>query len=380
MSGRNRRWSPGPLAIGIGLLVALAWIAPEMRNRLDEKRNLSYREDAERAVNLSDRYASDKRYVLELINTARLAEGLVPVSLGDNPAAQGHAEALRDACVLSHWGPDGLKPYARYSMAGGYQANSENASGPVACDPSDAYDDIREGLRDSMEGLMESPGHRANILNPLHRRVNIGIALDRGVWLVQHFEGDYITYERLPTLNNGSLSLTGHLRNGTGMEEHGNIHITYDPPPHELTRGQLFHTYCYGHGDTVAVILRDPFPGRFAPQKAELLDSIELEDVTRTSCPDPYGVDADVFIPSSTDGIERTQAELRSVVMETVPPDPIFLLSEMWALSDGNAAFDIRADIRKVIEMYGPGLYTVEVLGTLEGSPGVVSSYTLWLR
>ena len=43
-------------------------------------------------------------------------------------------------------------------------------------------------------------------------------------------------------------------------------------------------------------------------------------------------------------------------------------------------AFDIRADISKVIEMYGPGLYTLEVLGMVEDSLEVVSSYTLWLR
>ena len=67
MSGKNRRWSPGLLVVGIGLLIAFAWIAPEIRNRLDETRNLSYREDAERAVDLSERYVSDKRYVLELI-------------------------------------------------------------------------------------------------------------------------------------------------------------------------------------------------------------------------------------------------------------------------------------------------------------------------
>ena len=227
---------------------------------------------------------------------------------------------------------------------------------------------------------MESPGHRANILIPLHRRVNIGIALDRGVWLVQHFEGDYITYERLPTLNNGSLSLAGHLRNGAWMEEHGEIHITYDPPPRELTRGQLFHTYCYAVGDTVAVILRDPFPGMFARKKAELFDSIEVEAVTRRSCPDPYEVNAGIFIPSSTSNIEQTQAELRSDVMETVLADPVFLLSETWTLSDGNTAFEIRANIGKVIEMHGPGLYTVEVLGMVEDSLEVVSSYILLMR
>ena len=71
--------------------------------------------------------------MLELINAERARAGLNPVILGDNIAAQLHAEAALENCFSSHWGVDGLKPYMRYSLAGGYQSNGENGSGLDYC-------------------------------------------------------------------------------------------------------------------------------------------------------------------------------------------------------------------------------------------------------
>ena len=65
-------------------------------------------------------HIEEKRYMLELINAERIEVGLHPVALGDNVAAQVHAEASLKYCFSSHWGIDGLKPYMRYSLAGGY--------------------------------------------------------------------------------------------------------------------------------------------------------------------------------------------------------------------------------------------------------------------
>ena len=65
----------------------------------------------EPAVSPALRHIEEKRYMLELINTVRTQAGLDPVVLGDNVAAQLHAESSLDNCVGSHWGIDGLKPY-----------------------------------------------------------------------------------------------------------------------------------------------------------------------------------------------------------------------------------------------------------------------------
>ena len=78
--------------------------------------------------------------MLELINEERVRRGVPPVELGDNWAAQLHVESALENCFFSHWGIDGLKPYMRYSLAGGYQSNGENGSGGGLCiKASDGY-------------------------------------------------------------------------------------------------------------------------------------------------------------------------------------------------------------------------------------------------
>ena len=39
--------------------------------------------------------------------------------------AQSHAESMIDGCYSSRWDDRGLKPYMRYSLAGGVGANAE---------------------------------------------------------------------------------------------------------------------------------------------------------------------------------------------------------------------------------------------------------------
>ncbi len=94
--------------------------------------------------------------MLELINAERKKAGLNSVTLGDNVVAQLHAEAALEKCFSGHWGVDGLKPYMRYSLAGGYQSNGENGSGLDYCiKASDGYranSSIRQETRETMDG------------------------------------------------------------------------------------------------------------------------------------------------------------------------------------------------------------------------------------
>ena len=160
------------------------------------------------------RHIEEKHHMLKLINNERVSAGLNPVVLGDNSAAQLHAEASLENCFSSHWGIDGLKPYMRYSLAGGFQSNGENGSGSDYCiQASDGYranGSAEQEIRQAMEGWMDSPGHRDNILDPWHRKVNIGLAWDRyNFQVVQHFEGDYVEYDQLPNIENGVLRISG---------------------------------------------------------------------------------------------------------------------------------------------------------------------------
>ena len=200
-------------------------------------------------------HLEEKQYMLELINAEREQAGLNPVEMGDNIAAQLHSESALGNCFASHWGMDGLKPYMRYSLAGGYQANSENGHGSDYCiTHSDGYaaiDSIEEEIRQAMDGWMRSPGHRRNILDKSHKKVNIGLAWDRfNFFAYQHFEGDYVEYEELPAIENGRLSFSGAAKDGVrfGEKTDMSVQVYYDPPPHNLTRGQVSRTYCYRLG------------------------------------------------------------------------------------------------------------------------------------
>ena len=60
-----------------------------------------------------------RQYALSLINDARNEEGLQPLVLGTNGAAQKHAEDALNGCFSSHWGRNGWGPPARFTAAGG---------------------------------------------------------------------------------------------------------------------------------------------------------------------------------------------------------------------------------------------------------------------
>ena len=111
----------------------------------------------------AQRHYEYKTYMLELINAERAKAGAPPVTLGDNIAAQVHAEASLENCFSGHWGVDGLKPYMRYSLAGSYHTNGENVSGSDYCvKASDRYralGSIESEIREMMGGWINSSGH-----------------------------------------------------------------------------------------------------------------------------------------------------------------------------------------------------------------------------
>lgn len=294
--------------------------------------------------------------MLDLINEARVAAGVSPVTLSDNRAAQDHAESNLANCSDRHWGVDGLKPHMRYTLAGGQQSNAENTSGtPAYCYT--AVDRvtpvvIRERVKGSMDGLMNSPGHRRNILNPDHRAVSLGIAWDRYNYkVVQVFEGDYITYTHFPAIDSsGQLALAGTLRN-LGTVDDLIVSVYYHQPQRPLTRGQLTRTYCYGLALKVAQLRRPPQPGNRYTKH---------EGLRKWSpCVDPYDLPA--HLPAPTSGTEAHafwKAARGSVRTELVDSFP-YVTAKTWKLSGSN--FEIAADISPMVQQHGQGVYTVRV-------------------
>ena len=327
--------------------------------------------------NPSQRHLELKLYMLELINAERAEAGLDPVTLGENDAAQVHAEASLAGCYASHWGLDGLKPYMRYSLAGGYQSNTENGLGTDYCiteaDSIRPIADLREEVREAMDLWMDSSGHRANILGPSKRMVSVGLAWDRYNFRAYlQLEGDYIEYDALPAISDGYLELSGTVRNGVEFADPADLRIgvRYDPPPRALTAGQVTRTYCSDSGEGVAG-LRRPLP----PERFYL-----SETFTRTyrPCPNPSDVAADAPAPTSSDEGHRFWEEARDAsraqpeVTETVP----WITAETWIAS--GTQFAVRADLSAVLAERGPGVYTVLVWGPIDGEFVTISRFSIF--
>ena len=319
----------------------------------------------------------EKQFMLELINRERKKAGVPEVTLGNNRAAQLHAEASLAGCFSSHWGMDGLKPYMRYTLAGGQQSNGENVRGLDYCiRESDGYrqnDTPQNEISQAMTGLMDSPGHRRNILRPSHRRVNIGLAWDpHNFKVVQHFEGGHIEYSRVPAIRNSILSMSGWTKNGAQARNEKDIgfQVSYDPPPHPLTRGQISRTYCYGPGSPVA-LLRMPLTGRryYKDDQASMKHS---------RCPDPYAVSPDAPGPNSPKEAHEfwqsayDASQNRKERTVTVP----WITTSEWTISGDQ--FSVTADLSNVLQQHGGGVYTVIVWARTGKERIVVSEYSIF--
>ena len=344
---------------------------------------------SERQIMILQRQLEHKQDMLKLINAERQRAGLNPVVLGDNIAAQLHAELSVANCSYGHWGKDGLQPYMRYTLAAGYQWNVEvvhstTASFTVNGSPWSGIDYCL--TRDSMgvppsgsalsrlvgkaiTGWMSSPGHRQSILMTALKKVNIGLATDGyNSVAVAQFEGDYVEYVRLPSIERGVLTLSGKLRHGAifGDLIDRVVQIYYDPPPQSLTRGQLARTSCYDTGLHVGS-LRQPMTGLFGWKEDEFTMNIQR-------CPDPYIVSASAPAPQTLDedkALVMENEKLRRMLPTysiTVP----WITASKWQIDGDNFTFE--ADLGSLQK----GVYTILLWALISGEPTPVSQYSIF--
>ena len=334
-------------------------------------------ESASSHLDPSVRNMEEKQYMLRLINQARLEAGAGPVVLGENVVAQLHAEAALEACYGGHWGRDGLKPYMRYSLAGGYQSNSENWAGNSHCvkwyDWSRPNDNIKKKIEHITRAWLGSEGHRETLLDPWHKKVNIGLAWDRyNLQAVQHFEGDYVEYASLPTLDGDILMISGGLKNGLPIKDGMDFVVTiaFDPPPHPLTTGQIARTYCYDPGLPILGIRRPLPPSRLYVERET--------EVEYGGCPDPYDASPIAQPPGSAKGAERIQKAIRAA--SQTPSDGLVSVpwteAKSWIWEDGT--FEVTADVGLQLRRYGPGVYTVYVVAIIDSEEVPISQYSIF--
>ena len=316
-------------------------------------------------------------YALTLINQTRTDAGLNELDLDDNPAAQSHAENSAAHCTRGHWDTDGLKPYMRYTLAGGEQYSAENVFAIDFCpEDLDNYqlETPREQIDFAMDRFLNSPGHRQTILDPHHRKVGIGLTYQPPtIWFVQLFVGDYIEYATKPMIESGMLTFSGRVKNGTDISgDSANITIYYDPPPRPLTRGLLSLTYCYGYGLRVAGI-RPPLEAGWSYTEDE-----SMIEVKSKPCPDPYDISPDVPAPMSNEEAQENWQQARDASQATVSGMRFPLVTAYkWAIRDDS--FSISVDVTDLLKQHGNGIYTIVLKGEINGEPAPISEYSIFL-
>jgi uncharacterized protein YkwD len=197
-------------------------------------------------------FAALAQRMLELVNADRVAAGLVAVAWDPlaAQAGQDHAKEMADLGYMSHWNLDGYGPEHRYSFAGGLDFVQENVYRLVHrwADGSGApIEDWEKVMADAQAALMDSPGHRANIMAPEHTHLGVGIAYraDTGtVSIAQEFTNRYVQVEPLPqrARPGDRIILRGTLLPGSTDPL---VNVAYEPFPAPMTLDALNQTGTY---------------------------------------------------------------------------------------------------------------------------------------
>lgn len=115
--------------------------------------------------------AAAEKLMLQLVNKERKPNNLDPLTMDDHLRTLGrdYANDMFRRGYFSHYTPEGKSPFVRmdaYGISYGYAGEN------LALAPSTEL---------AMQGLMNSPGHRKNILSPNFAKVGIGV-MDGGIY------------------------------------------------------------------------------------------------------------------------------------------------------------------------------------------------------
>ncbi len=179
-----------------------------------------------------------REQLLKQVNAERSAAHLSELKLDDLACsvANEHARDMATREFLSHWGSDGLKPFHRYSLAGGTAAVQENCSAASdinSVSPLRVLSDLRDMHQSMLDEVPPEDGHRKTILDPFHTHVGFGIALNNRslrldeLYLARYLQIDPVTAtEAKPGT---TIRISGRLLNPSHFIHE--IDVYYDQPP-----------------------------------------------------------------------------------------------------------------------------------------------------
>lgn len=199
-----------------------------------------------------DRFAELRANLLEMVNEERAVEKVPLLKMDDlaTRVATNHAVEMATHEFASHWGRDGLKPYHRYSFAGGTEATQENVSAADNTWSTKLSDLKQDTSYLHLRLYQEKPpndGHRRTILAPQHTHVGFGIAVEKlRLRLVELFIARYVEVKPVPrtarprseVLFAGRILQRDHTLNG--------VEIFYEPLPKPPELSWLQQPRSYG--------------------------------------------------------------------------------------------------------------------------------------
>ena len=298
--------------------------------------------------------SSSGNAILDAINDIRANRDLEPVALGNRGAAQAHAEDMQDGCFVSHWGTNGLKPYMRHSLAGGYRAGEEIAFNTFECIGG------APAKGSLVEAAVSNSQHMTVVLDPRNEMVDIGTAGNET--LVLYFERSSVEFSETPSIENGILSFD------MASEEFDNyvVSLHYDAPPVDLTSGQLSYTECYDDGRPIASI---------KPPNAGSVPESRTQVSTVPKCANPAEYPPRLPAPVSPDDASRKQQTARhagTTISYLVP----WVTAYAWDMDGGS--FKVDVNVSGMLAQHGDGVYTVRISGWLDGTLYPASEYSVF--
>ena len=313
-------------------------------------------------ANPAHRHLDLKLRLLQLTNIHRTKAGLLPLRIGQSPAPQLHAQAALDGCYNSHWDAWGLRPSHRHALSGGTGYSLENIIGLNYCvEPQDGYASLKP-LADEVEtallAWMESPGHRAAILHPSLTTLHMGLAHDPyNIRIVQHFEAEYVQYDEEPSVSpDGILRIRGEV-SGASLPDNKTVfvRIGYEPPPTPLSQGQLARTYSLCIPMEIARVLNPTL-------HTSSMHHLDYP-VTTPACIDPAQTDPDAPAPTNPEESNQTWSTAKRAVQAKSAVRSTANNVTATRLDTTDRTFHIEANISKLLEKHGAGVYSVIVAG-----------------
>jgi uncharacterized protein YkwD len=157
--------------------------------------------------------------LLKLVNEERAGENLSPLQLDElaSRVASEHAADMLQNDFLAHWSSDGLKPYQRYSFAGGVDAVQENVSAArniASVTPLRVFSDLKDMHVRMFSEKPPLDGHRRAIVASQNTHVGFGIALKgRNLRLAELYLARYLELKPFPKTAKpkASVNLSGKL-------------------------------------------------------------------------------------------------------------------------------------------------------------------------